>query len=308
MVVSNTLIGVLVFHYSSLPESFLQEIKSLAEAVAQLMTLSLEHERVVFEREEALSRELALKTSRRYMEEFLSMASHELRTPLTIMQTNLQWLQRKLKRATDGDALSPELKQAIHKGFEESHHQIHVFQHLIDDLLDVTRIQASKLRLYLKLQDLRPLVSNVVENQRQVVAPREILLNVPACSDVMVCIDATRIEQVLSNYLTNAFKYTPDESPVKVSLSVEACKQRVRVLVEDQGPGITPEDQYRIWNRFDQIEGRLPEGGHNEGLGLGLFISKAIIEQHQGEVGVESSIDHGATFWFTLPCPEYMLS
>lgn len=115
----------------------------------------------------------------------------------------------------------------------------------------------------------------------------EILLDLPDHLDIIVCMDAMRIEQVLSNYLANAFKYALGESPVRVIVRVEDARQCVRVLVEDQGPGIALEDQPRIWGRFYQIDGRLPEGDHNEGLGLGLFISKTIIEQHQGDVGVE---------------------
>jgi len=127
---------------------------------------------------------------------------------------------------------------------------------------------------------------------------RGIELVLPAEEEIPVLVDAGRIGQVLTNYLTNALKYAPGEQPIAVRLEVEAS--RARVSVNDWGPGLTPEQQQQVWERFYQVAApglQGPEGG----LGLGLAIAKAIIEQHHGQVGVESAPGMGATFWFSVP-------
>jgi signal transduction histidine kinase len=103
----------------------------------------------------------------------------------------------------------------------------------------------------------------------------------------------------VTNYLTNALKYSPTEQPVVVGLDVAG--QEARVWVRDQGPGLPPEEQARIWERFHRVKGIEVQSGTGVGLGLGLHICQTIIERHQGQVGVESSPGQGSTFWFTLP-------
>jgi signal transduction histidine kinase len=114
---------------------------------------------------------------------------------------------------------------------------------------------------------------------------------------VPVMADADRIEQALTNYLTNAFKYTPTDKVVSVRLDVEGAM--ARVSVNDQGPGLSSDQQQHVWERFYQAGTARRET--DEGLGLGLHIVRTIIAQHQGRVGVESSPGQGATFWFMLP-------
>jgi signal transduction histidine kinase len=119
---------------------------------------------------------------------------------------------------------------------------------------------------------------------------------------VPVVADAQRIGQVVTNYLTNALKYSPADRPIEVGLEVDA--QQARVWVRDEGPGLPPEDQKHIWDRFYQAEGVAVQSGSGVGLGLGLHISRTIIGQHYGQVGVQSAPGHGSTFWFTLPLAE----
>ena len=113
-----------------------------------------------------------------------------------------------------------------------------------------------------------------------------------------VIVDAGRVGQVLTNYLINAFKYAPVDQAVSVRL--EVVESSARVSVRDQGPGLTPEEQQHVWEHFYQTEPSMYRGTGG-GLGLGLAIAKAIVEQHQGQVGVESAPGQGSTFWFTLP-------
>ncbi len=142
------------------------------------------------------------------------------------------------------------------------------------------------------------IVQETVANQQQAARTRHIELALPPDAVVPVMVDAGRIGQVLTNYLTNALKYAPVDRAISVRLEVEASV--ARVLVRDQGPGLTLEQQQHIWERFYQVAAPGHQGPDG-GLGLGLAIAKAIIEHHHEQVGVESAPGRGSTFWFTLP-------
>jgi signal transduction histidine kinase len=147
-------------------------------------------------------------------------------------------------------------------------------------------------------ENLITIVQETVANQQQAAPTRQIQLVLPPEELVPAVIDAGRIGQVLSNYLTNALKYAPADQPIRVSLEMKA--NLAWVSVRDQGPGLMLEQQQRVWERFYQAAAPGQQGPAG-GLGLGLAIARAIIEQHHGHVGVESAPGDGSTFWFTLP-------
>jgi signal transduction histidine kinase len=256
------------------------------------------------EREAAAhANELALREINQRMDEFLGIAGHELKTPLTSMKTNLQLALRRLSRAQSlGAQADDDLARAVEAArplLDRSEVGVNRLARLVDDLLDVSRIRAGRLELRLEPVDLLDIVRQSVEEQRQLHSGRTIHLKVAARVSAPIVADADRVGQVVTNYLTNALKYSQDDRPVEVRLDVTG--QQARVFVRDEGSGLSPEQQIRIWEPFHRVEGIAVQSGSGVGLGLGLHISKTIIERHDGQVGVESLPGHGATFWFTMP-------
>lgn len=262
-----------------------------------------ERERMQREREEARANELALRETNQRMDEFLGIVSHELRTPLTTIKGNVQLARLRLRSSlrevpTDGDVLRSMLDE-VQTMLARAERQVNVQNRMVSDLLDISRLEADKLELRLVPCDLATIVREMVEDQRSVTPTRTIHLELSEEETAPVIADAERIGQVLSNYLSNALKFSPVNRPVEVRLKKEDSV--VRVLVRDEGPGLTPYEQERIWERFYQVQGIKRQRGSSVGLGLGLHICRAIVEQHQGEVGVVSTKGEGSTFWFTLP-------
>jgi PAS domain S-box-containing protein len=231
----------------------------------------------------------ARKAAERRKEEFLRMVSHELRTPLTVILGSLEIAL--LHMQVLGRSLAPETKEVIT--------QIENLLTQASGQVEVeTRLEAPMFEVSVQQENLVSIVQQTVANQQRAAPMRNIELVLPAEEQVPLLVDAGRIGQVLTNYLTNALRYAPVEQPIEVHLEVEASM--ARVSVRDQGPGLTPEQQQRVWERFYRVAApgqRGPEGG----LGLGLAIVKAIVEKHHGQVGVESAPGQGATFWFTVP-------
>jgi signal transduction histidine kinase len=263
----------------------------------------LEQGRLRDEREAARAKEQALCEATRQMETFLGLASHELRTPLTSISLHQQLMWRRLQRLKPQEAQSPpDVVRALHafeahlRGAEE---QLQRQGRFISELLDVSRLRCGHLELHVDLADLWAIVRAAVEEQRRVWPERAILLCLPAEERVPIAADAVRIGQVVMQYLTNALRYSGEDLPVETGVQVAA--QRAEVWVRDQGPGLAPGEQARIWECFHRAPGVQVQSGSGVGLGIGLYLSKMIIERHGGQVGVRSAGGAGATFWFTLP-------
>lgn len=130
------------------------------------------------------------------------------------------------------------------------------------------------------------------------ISQRTIILDLPA-TPVLVCIDAHRIAQVLTNMLANALKYSAGDTSVR--LTVHPTEAVAVVQISDCGPGISPEALPHLFERFYRVPGVQASHGSGGGLGLGLYISKRLVEAHGGTIGVESELGKGSRFWFTLP-------
>jgi two-component system, LuxR family, sensor kinase FixL len=231
------------------------------------------------------------KAAERRKQEFLRMVSHELRTPLTAILGLIELALLHIKHRPT--SLAPEaewLLGQIEQKLKLACVQVDIETRLVGDLLEVSQLEMHQ-------ENLVTIVQETIACH-QAAHTRDIELVLPPAEVVPVIADADRIGQVLTNYLTNAFKFAPTDQVLAVQLEVEAGS--VWVAVRDQGPGLTLEQQQRMWEQFYQVAApghRRPE----RGLGLRLAIAKAIIEQHHGQVGVESAPSQGATFWFTLP-------
>lgn len=238
------------------------------------------------------------KAAERRKQEFLSMVSHELRTPLQSIMGYIELALRFIELLPR--PLSPEVNELIGKieaGLTLALGQADIETRLVEEVLGVSRLEMGKFELTLQQCNLVTVVREVVAGQQQAAPLRHLELVLPPQEEVPVMADAMRIGQALTNYLTNALRYSPAERDVLVRLEVDGTV--ARVSVRDHGPGLTPEQQQQIWERFYQA-GAPGYRGEDGGLGLGLYIARSIIEQHQGQAGVESCPGEGSTFWFTL--------
>ena len=304
----NRLVGMLSLDYGGPPHQFTPDEVALSDAVAQLGAVALERERLLRERAEAQAAALALEDANRRMDEFLGIASHELRTPLTSIQANVQLIDRRLRRYSDGSPAYPasaplsedELRERLGPLallIQRTDRQIARLNRLVGDLLDVSRIQAGKLDFSFESCDLAALTREAVEEQRATWPGRAITCATPR--QVAIDADRDRVGQVVTNYLTNALKYSAPGEPVSVRVTV--ANGMARVQVRDHGQGIARKHQARLFERFYRAPGVEQQSGSGVGLGLGLHICKTIVERHGGQVGVESAPGKGSTFWFTLP-------
>ncbi len=303
--IDNQLVGMLSFDFSNIAHEFTPDEITLTMAIAKLTTLVIERARLLRERTEAQANELALLEANRRMDEFMGIASHELKTPLTTIKGYVQLVARRLKNSSrNSEVQDTPLKQTLEGAgelLERTDGQIERLGRLVNELLDISRVQANKLDFHLEHCDLATIVRDAVQDQllESDAVKRTIHVAIPSEQSVPIIADADRIGQVVSNYLSNALKYSAEQQPVNVSLQLEGSS--VRLLVSDKGPGLPLAEQQHIWNRFYRAQGIEVQSGSGIGLGLGLYICRTIIERHNGQVGVESTPGQGSTFWFTLP-------
>lgn len=297
------IVGILSLDHSGERHVYSRVEQQLAEAVAQLAAIVVERERLQRERARAEARALALEETNQLMNEFLGIAGHELRTPMTSAKANVQLAAHLLRRLL-GDSTGvqdvPGTLQRLHTLVTRTEQQMKRQERLVNDLLDVSRIQVGRLEMDPRPADLLAVVRDAVEEQRTLHPERSIPLIAPeGYAVVPVLIDSDRIGQVVTNLLVNALKYSLPDAPVVVSVQIE--QNVARVNVRDEGPGLPPEEHPRVWEAFHQVPGIEVLSGSGIGLGLGLHISRTIVERHGGSVALESAPGTGSTFAFNLP-------
>jgi NtrC-family two-component system sensor histidine kinase KinB len=222
----------------------------------------------------------------RLKSEFVTAASHELRSPLTGLSMSVDLL---LERAADGMAARDrELLEAAHE-------EVHRLQALIDDLLDLSRIEAGRIEMAFADVPVASLFGHVASIFESQLAEKGISLELDPAADLpLVRADANKATWVLTNLVSNALRYVSPGG--RIALAARPAGRFVRFAVSDDGPGMPPEVRERIFQKFVHAEGP-PSGG----TGLGLAICHEIVRAHGGTIWVESSTDQGTTFAFTLP-------
>ncbi|MFL5813423.1 MAG: CHASE3 domain-containing protein [Bdellovibrionia bacterium] len=223
-------------------------------------------------------------------DEFLTLASHELKTPLTTLILRLQMIQKSARTVEESDLTSVPLSV-----IQKLERQTQRLRNLIDNMLDLSRITTHHFVLNLGPTSLAQILRTVVEDMRDQFREVGSSIVLEAQEDLTGNWDAFRIEQVLLNLLTNALRFC-NSLPVHVRAE-KMQNNHIRISVSDQGPGVPPQDKERIFERFGRIKSPNDAGG----LGLGLYLSKEIIEAHDGSIRVESEPGKGATFIVELP-------
>ncbi len=265
------LIGAMFFGYVQ-SDVFDAADEAMMRNIASLVAVTLDNARL-FEEVNALN----LKKN-----EFIALASHELKTPLTTVKGYLQILERS------------QIDQVGRRFLTKALKQLERINALISELLDISKIEAGKLSFHFETFDLAELVLDVVETFHFSSQTHTIFVN-NTRGDFTVEADRQRMEQVFINLITNAIKYSPEANNVHVLL--ESSPLEVSVQVKDEGVGLSRDQQERIFTRFYQVEGTSKMAG----LGLGLYLSKEIVERHHGHIGVTSEIGKGSTFYFSIP-------
>jgi PAS domain S-box-containing protein len=279
-----SVLGALVIA-ANRPERQMTDSKlPLAEVLAERAALAIENARLYIEQVDARKK---LEDLSRLKDEFLSIASHELRTPVTSIKGYTQ-LARTLIAEGDLETSEEYLEVALD--------QIDRMSRLILELLDVSRIETGRLEIRRDLLKWSEFVREVVDHHHTAGGARRFHLNLPP-KGRLVLGDRDRLEQVLGNLLENAVKYSPDGSDVFVDVRDEGDK--IVTSVKDQGIGIPPDEISQVFERFHR--GRQVSSTNYGGLGLGLYISRQIIERHGGSIWVESREGQGTTFYFALP-------
>jgi len=243
-----------------------------------------------------IRRDLELTAANERLEEldrvksnFISVAAHQLRTPLS----GIKWV---LKMLIDGDAgeLSEEQLKLVEDGFATSERMVT----LINDFLDAARIDEGRFVYNKKEVEVRDLLESTMNNFLAVIEEKDLSLTylLPKEGSTKVSADVSRLAIVFDNLIENAINYTPPGG--KIVISIKTTRSRVKFCVKDSGLGIPQDQQSRIFTRFFRGSNVLKE---TQGTGLGLFISRNIVEAHGGEIGFTSENGEGAEFCFSLP-------
>jgi PAS domain S-box-containing protein len=245
---------------------------------------------IVYDITERKLKEKMLEDATAIRDQFFMMASHELRTPLTSLQLQIQVAEWELANLYPS-AFTAERLQA---GLNKQKKQLLRITRIVDNILDETKIFQNKMQLHIEGFDLGDMVKDVLSRFRVMADVHDVEIKYTHVSGIVGHWDRFRIEQVLLNILINAIRYG-NKKPVAIELTNE--NDLVLVSIRDQGIGIRPEDQERIFDRFE----RAISDSTMNGMGLGLFISKNIIEAHGGQILVKSALDEGSVFTIVLP-------
>jgi two-component system, OmpR family, sensor histidine kinase KdpD len=268
-------VGVIVMIASTLE-------RGTIEAIAGLVALALERARFLKE----VSRTEVLRQSDELKSALLASVSHDLRTPLTSIRAAVDNL---LQEEIDWD------RRALHEFHLIISEEVSRLTHLIQNLLEMARIEAGELRVWKGWTSIEELFSNVLDRCSPSIRSHRVIINDDS-GQSLVKIDSRLVAEALTNLVENAAKYSPAGSQILLRAVAE---DHLTISVSDQGPGIAPDETGRVFDKF--YRGTRLSEGQSGGTGMGLAIARGIIEAHGGSIWLESAPGHGATFVFTMP-------
>lgn len=278
MKMRDVVVGVLTFATTESGYHFDEQDLSLAQELARRAAMAVDNARLYAEAQQALT----------IREDFLSMAAHELKTPVTSLHGFAQLLVRQLDRQKELDPVR------LRRALETINQQSERLLHLIVRLLDLSKLEAGRLVLEPEVTNLTPLIERVVEGFSSTIELHSLEIHAPA--SVMALVDPLRIEQIVTNLVDNAIKYSPEGGIITLTLTQQPARHIIRLSVKDQGIGISQEHRERIFEPFYQAQSR-----GFAGIGMGLYITRQIIELHNGQIEIEFPDDGGTCFVVTLP-------
>jgi PAS domain S-box-containing protein len=272
--------GALALVYAESGRRYSEEDLAFAGELARRAGISIEKARLYRAAQVAIEKR----------DTFLSIASHELRTPLATLQLQMDGFLRRFEKSST----TVESPTEVQTHLVRARKQIDRLVMLVDNLLDVSRLSGGFLKVSKKQMNLRDLVNQVVARFEDSASRVGSRIDVHGDGEVIGLWDPDRLDQVVTNLLGNALKFAAGQ-PIEIGL--ENRGEDVRIVVRDRGPGIRPEDRFRIFDRFERTD----VAENRAGLGLGLWIAREIVRAHGGEISVDSTLGVGAAFSVDLP-------
>lgn len=274
--VQNKIIGTITYVASDSGRLYTHSDLTMAEEVAGRAALAIENARLFTESQKAIA----------IRDEFINIASHELKTPVTSLKMYTQIMHKQFQKTGNEALLAP---------LSKMNGQLQKLNLLIDDLLNISKIQLGKLEFHLELFDINALIHDIVESIQHNEIKHKITIEGTLKDHVYG--DKDRIGQVITNLITNAVKYSPSAQLVTIILKED--KKHTTISIQDYGIGIDKPHLEKIFERFYRVTD--PNEKTFPGLGIGLYISSQIIHRHSGTIDVTSTKGKGSTFSFTLP-------
>jgi two-component system sensor histidine kinase BarA len=273
--------------YQKLSDAFNHMLDSLQESQQQLRKANKELDAKIVELSD---RNIELFKANKLKSEFLANISHEFRTPLNAILGFAEILR-------DRPAADIEKSRRYAENIITSGRSLLT---MINDLLDLAKAESGRIDLHLARTSITELCENLQVFFTPLAQKKQISLNLYCDKDIPVIkTDPGKVQQILYNYLSNAIKFTPEQGKVDIRATLNEEEKTIRIAVSDTGPGIAPEDQEKIFEKFRQIDGSITR--QSTGTGLGLAISKELAKLISAAVAVKSQLDHGATFSLDVP-------
>jgi signal transduction histidine kinase len=278
------MIGVLFLYTDANPPWYVRSQEILLSIGGLIGDAIVSHKR----EEQILENNKQLKELNELKNKFLGIASHDLRNPLYLIRS----FSEILKDESIG-SVNPKQKDLLLKIFNASN----FMRALLENLLDISKIESGKIELNKNVQDLNLIVGQQVELSQLLAGKKKINLELQLEDLPPISFDQDAITQVIGNFIGNAIKFSP--SNTKITVITENREDEIKFSVCDEGPGISEEDQKLLFKEFQTLSAK-PTGGEKS-TGLGLAITQKLIHLHSGQVGVESRLGEGSSFFFTLP-------